>query len=83
MTKAITLRLDASDHAALTEQAGRLKVRPGTLARMLVHASLTEGRFGNDAPLSAIERLVQRSHHFPKGDAVALVDDARTSVGGE
>ena len=42
VTKAIAVRLDEADHAALVHQAAQLRVQPGTLARMLVHAGLTE-----------------------------------------
>lgn len=35
VTRAITVRLDDADHAALEEQADQLRVRPGTLARIL------------------------------------------------
>ncbi len=42
MTKAITVRLDERDHEALTRQADQLRVSPGTLARMLVHAGLND-----------------------------------------
>ena len=85
MTRAITVRLDEADHIALRKQAERLRVRPGTLARMLVHAGL-----GGDAPAqgrseahAALERLVRRSHQHPAADAVALVNDARADLGAE
>lgn len=85
MTRAITVRLDEADHIALSEQAERLRVRPGTLARMLVHAGL-----GGEASTSArseaqnaLERLVQRSRRRPGADAVALVHDARADLAAE
>ncbi|MGH3926454.1 MAG: hypothetical protein ACRDSN_01275 [Pseudonocardiaceae bacterium] len=85
MTRAITVRLDEADHIALLKQAERLRVRPGTLARMLVHAGLSgnapaQGR--SDAH-AALERLVRRSHQYPAADAVALVNDARADLGAE
>ncbi|MGH9302894.1 MAG: hypothetical protein ACRDZ5_00625 [Acidimicrobiales bacterium] len=82
MTKAITVRLDESDHGALARQAEQLRVSPGTLARMLVHAGLSE-----DEPVrrqharAAIARLVRRSQQRPAADAVALVNDARGALG--
>lgn len=81
MTKAITVRLNEADHAALARQANQLRVSPGTLARMLVHAGLSE-----DVPVrrdarAAIARLVQRSQQRPPADAVTLVNDARTALG--
>jgi hypothetical protein len=84
MTKAITVRLDEEDHEALTRQAEALRVRPGTLARMLVHAGLTGDAasvVGSSAG-AAIDRLVERSRARPAADAVALVEDARADLGG-
>ncbi len=67
MTRAITVRPDEADHITLRKQAERLRVRPGTLARMLVHAGLS-----GDAPAqgrseahAALVRLVRRSHQHP------------------
>lgn len=81
MTKAITIRLDEADHAALARQADQLRVQPGTLARMLVHAGLAEGLSARPDPRAAIARLVRRSQQRPAADAVALVDDARSALG--
>jgi hypothetical protein len=81
MTKAITVRLDEADHAALTRQADQLRVSPGTLARMLVHAGLSEGVPGRGDARAAIARLVRRSQQRPTADAVALVNDARSALG--
>ncbi len=80
MTKAITVRLDEADHAALARQADQLRVSPGTLARMLVHAGLGEDVPARDAR-AAIARLVRRSQQRPAADAVTLVNDARTALG--
>lgn len=77
MAKAITLRLDEADHNVLVQQADQLRVSPGTLARMLVHAGLSDGTSSGGAAQSAITRLVQRSQSRPAADAVALVDQAR------
>lgn len=81
MTKAITVRLDEADHAALTRQADQLRVSPGTLARMLVHAGLSDDVPRRQDARAAIARLVQRSQQRPTADAVALVDDACTALG--
>ncbi len=81
MTKAITVRLDEADHAALTRQADQLRVSPGTLARMLVHAGLSEDVAGRGDARAAIARLVRRSQQRPTADAVALVNDARSALG--
>ena len=80
MTKAITVRLDEADHAALARQADQLRVSPGTLARMLVHAGLGEDVPARDAR-AAIAQLVRRSQQRPAADAVTLVNDARAALG--
>lgn len=83
MTRAITVRLDEADHAVLARQAEQLRLRPGTLARMLVHAGLSAdkpSREGSGAR-AALERLMYRSRRWPSADAVALVNDARTDFG--
>ncbi len=81
MTRAVTVRLDEADHAALQRQADQLRVRPGTLARMLVHAGLTgDGAPGSDAARSALDRLVTRSQRRATGDAVALLAAARVAL---
>lgn len=82
VTRAITVRLDEADHAALARQADQLRVRPGTLARILVHAGLSgddPARGGVEAR-AALERLVQRSQRGPSADAVALVAEARVAL---
>ncbi len=81
MTKAITVRLDEDDHAALERQAEAIGVRPGTLARILVHAALAEasGDSGGPQTRAALERLVSRSRRA-SGDAVALVTEARAAL---
>jgi hypothetical protein len=83
MTRAITVRLDEADHAALGRQADQLRIQPGTLARMLVHAGLTEGLPARKDARAAIARLVQRSQGGPVADAVTLVTDARAALGGQ
>lgn len=82
MSRAITVRLDDADHAALEKQAEQLRIRPGTLARILVHAGLsgnpTAGS-GEDAR-AALDRLVQRSQNRASADAVSLVAEARVAL---
>ncbi len=82
MTRAITVRLDDADHAALERQAEQLRVRPGTLARILVHTALNEGTAGtaNANARAALDRLVQRSRSGASADAVGLVAEARTAL---
>ncbi|HEU0190176.1 MAG TPA: hypothetical protein VFR17_02735 [Mycobacterium sp.] len=83
MTKAITVRLDEADHVALHRQAERLQLRPGTLARMLVHAGLNEDvpGLGHSEARAALDRLVRRSRKLAPTDAVRLVEDARADLG--
>jgi hypothetical protein len=83
MPKAITVRLDEMDYEALTRQADQLRVSPGTLARMLVHAGLNEENFAGRDANAAIARLVRRSRLRPPGDALTLVDHARAALGSE
>lgn len=83
MTKAITVRLDEADHAALTRQAEELRVHPGTLARMLLHAGLSDEEAARTGARAALDRLVERSRRRRPADAVALVKDARAALGSE
>lgn len=82
MTRAITIRLDEADHAALEKQADHIGVRPGTLARILVHAGLSGDALvrDNTSGRAALERLVRRSRQQAPADAVALVDEARAAL---
>lgn len=75
MTKAITVRLDEADHAALAKQADELRVRPGTLARIPVHAGLAGEApvLRTDAAHAALEGLVRRSRRGGETDAAAMV----------
>ncbi|MGH9064270.1 MAG: hypothetical protein ACRD0L_09940 [Acidimicrobiales bacterium] len=85
MTTAITVRLDEEEHAALEEQAKQLGVRPGTLARILVHTGLTGAappRPGAADGRASLDRLVRRSKGWVPADAVALVADARPAARG-
>ena len=82
MTKAITVRLDEADHAALEKQAEQLRIRPGTLARILVHAGLSGDStvVGSENARDALDRLVQRSQNRASADAVSLVAEARAGL---
>jgi hypothetical protein len=82
MTRAITIRLDDADHAALEQQADRLRVRRGTLARMLVHAGLSWNGLavGSENARTALDRLVRRSQQRASADAVGLVAEARIAL---
>lgn len=83
MTRAITVRLDEADHAALERQAEHLRLRPGTLARILVHAGLVSqdaSVVGREHARAALDRLTRRSQTRASADAVGLVAEARTSL---
>lgn len=82
MTRAITVRLDEADHAALEKQANHVGVRPGTLARILVHAGLSGDALVRESTggRAALERLVRRSRQRAPADAVALVAEARAAL---
>ena len=80
MTKAITVRLDDADHAALEKQAQQMGVRPGTLARILVHAGLGEDVSARNDVRAALDRLVRRSRRRASADAVSLVAEARAGL---
>lgn len=81
VSRAVTVRLDEADHAALTRQADQLRVQPGTLARMLVHAGLSVDRPQDAEARAALARLVRRSQRHRPADAVSLVNDARAALG--
>ena len=82
MPKAITVRLDDADHAALARKANELGVRPGTLARILLHAGLSGDVASprSEHARAAIERLVRRSQDRASADAVSLVAQARIAL---
>jgi hypothetical protein len=88
MTKPLTVRLDPPDYERLEGEARGLGMRPGTLARVLLHASLSAGfRPGSatpaDARLAALHRLMALAKGRPPADAVRLVNEAREDLGGE
>jgi hypothetical protein len=82
MTRTITVRLDEADHAALERQAEQLRIRPGTLARILVHSGLTADTTmaESESARGALDRLVRRSQKRAPADAVGLVAEARIAL---
>jgi len=82
MTRAITVRLDEADYAALEKQADHVAMRPGTLARIQVRAGLNRDALARDGAggRDALERLVRRSRQRAPADAMALVADARAAL---
>ena len=79
MTKPLSVRLDAPDYERLEDEARELGMRPGTLARVLLHASLTTpvGSAAASARLTAIDRLASLAQGRAPADAVRLVNEAR------
>ncbi len=88
MTKPLTIRLDPPDYERLEDEARGLGMRPGTLARVLLHASLSPGsRAATTSPaearLAALDRLMALAKGRPQTDAVRLVNEAREDIGAE
>jgi hypothetical protein len=83
-SRALTVRLDARDYERLELEAARLGMRPGTLARVLLRASLgVPGRQTEDPPIS-LERLFDRlallREGLPPVDAAAVVAEGRSAL---
>ena len=82
--KPLTVRLDSTDYERLEETADQLGMRPGTLARVLLHASLTgapTASVGNQArAVAALARLREMAAGLPRVDAVALAAEARREL---
>jgi hypothetical protein len=93
MAKPLTVRLDAPDYERLEDEARGLGMRPGTLARVLLHASLSRGaphatvavatEVGAGTRLAALRRLTVLAKGQPSADAVRLVAEAREDLGAE
>lgn len=56
--KALTLRIPSEDYAYLELEAEKLQIRPGTLARILLHSALAQTK-GEAEPKKALGRLYQ------------------------
>ena len=82
MTKPVTIRLELPDYERLEGEARNLGMRPGTLAKVLLHGSLTKaGGVEAEAALAALGRLAALSAGRPAVDAVELVHEARRDLG--
>ena len=83
MTKPVTIRLDPPDYERLENEARGLGMRPGTLARVLLHASLARtpsplaAVAAMDTRFAALDRLTALAKGRPPADAVQLVNEAR------
>jgi hypothetical protein len=78
-TRAITVRLDPADYARLAEEAARLGLSPGTLARVYVRSGLAGG--GEDeserrrrAGRAALEGLAALRSRLPVATPIDIVD---------
>lgn len=80
----LTVRLEATDYERLEETADQLGMRPGTLAKVLLHASLSGQR--SQAPgnrtraLAALATLRGMAASLPAVDAVAIAAEARREL---
>ena len=86
MTKPVTVRLDEADYDRLRARAAELATRPSTLARDVLHTSLSADAKSftstqATARLAALDRLVRLSEGQPSVDAVQLVEAARWDLG--
>jgi hypothetical protein len=82
--KPLTVRLDSTDYERLEETADQLGMRPGTLSKVLLHASLTGARaasLGNQArALAALARLREMAGGLRPVDSVAISAEARREL---
>ena len=79
MTHPVTLRLDQHDYDRLHAEAADLGVKPGTLARVLLHASLSQAGRGSRA-VDALDRLAALTNDLPAVDAVRLAAEVRAEL---
>jgi hypothetical protein len=83
--RAVTLRLDPTDHERLEAEAARLGMAPGTLARVYVRAGLsgstTEAERRRRGALVALERLAELTADLPSVDAVEVARGGRDELG--
>jgi hypothetical protein len=80
-SRALTVRLEAQDYERLEREATRLGMRPGTLARVLLRASLGAPERQPEHPPVSLERLFDRLARLREGlppvDAAAVVAEGR------
>jgi hypothetical protein len=81
---ALTVRLEAEDYERLEREATRLGMRPGTLARVLLRASLGEPDQPPASPQISLQRLLDRLANLreglPPADAAAIVAMGRAEL---
>jgi hypothetical protein len=83
-TRALTVRLEEQDYERLEREATRLGMRPGTLARVILRASLgAPDRQRANPPVSLeplLERMAALREGLPQVDAAAVVAAARAEL---
>jgi hypothetical protein len=83
-THALTVRLEAEDYERLEREATRLGMRPGTLARVLLRASLGAPERRPEQPSVSLEQLFERLARLRAGlppvDAAAVVAASRADL---
>ena len=83
-THALTVRLDAEDYERLEHEATRLGMRPGTLARVLLRASLGAPQRQPEHPSVSLERMLERLAQLREGlppvDAAAVAAASRADL---
>jgi hypothetical protein len=80
-SRALTVRLEAQDYERLEREATRLGMRPGTLARVLLRASLSAPQRQPEQPSVSLEQLFDRLARLRQGlppvDAVSITAAGR------
>ena len=83
-SRALTVRLEPQDYERLEREATRLGMRPGTLARVLLRASLGAPERRPEHPSVSLERLFDRLARLREGlppvDAAAVTAAGRTTL---
>ena len=83
-SRPVTVRLAAQDYERLEREATRLGMRPGTLARVLLRASLGAPERQPEHPSVSLEQLFDRLARLREGlppvDAVAITRAGRAML---
>jgi hypothetical protein len=83
-SRALTVRLAAEDYERLESEATRLGMAPGTLARVLLRASLGAHEHQPEHPPVSLEQLFDRlaglREGLPPVDAVAITRASRAML---
>jgi hypothetical protein len=83
-TRALTVRLEPDDYERLEQEATRLGMRPGTLARVLLRASLGQPEPRPENPQVSFRHLLDRlaavRQGLPPADAAAVVAAGRAEL---